>query len=321
MSKMENIELICMKLQGLTKVNFQNQLGRVLDLFYRSKNLTYEMPSPNGGDDKNDGWVVEEALFYQVYSPNQMRTGLAKDMQKKFSEDLTGLLRHLQEGKWNGKINKYIFLVNTFDEHLPKDPNRFYFQTVEKLKLSTGFNFDYEIVNLSYLKRLLFTIENEEIFDLMKSELSIFQNLPTDIFTDKNMYTFLNILGGKIMDSTVVQNRSDYTRISSKQKIEINQLGDIAIEINNILNNLSVVTAAVNELNKDIETSQMFAKIVDYVISCYYSLSKEYIGVELFNQLCYAIAKMGADSIISAVPAKYLVVYIFDLCDIFKKER
>lgn len=111
MNKIENIEFICMKLQGLTKLNFQINLGYVLESFYRSKGLTYEMPSANGGDDKNDGWVEEEALFYQVYAPSQLR----EDMQDKFKVDLEGLIKKLKQGKWNGKIKRFVFLVNFVD--------------------------------------------------------------------------------------------------------------------------------------------------------------------------------------------------------------
>lgn len=320
-NKNENIEFICMKLQGLTKLNFQINLGHVLENFYRSKGLTYEMPSANGGDDKNDGWVEEEALFYQVYAPSQLRTSLGKDMQNKFKEDLKGLIEKLKQGKWNGKIEKFIFIVNTFDDHLPKDPDRFYFNLVEEIKIESGFDFKYELQNLKYVKRLLMGVEDPEVFDLIKVDLNLTTQLPAGTITDNTMHNFLINLGNQIMCSTYKGLSSDYSRISTPKKIEINKLGELGDEINGIIDNLSVVENAVSELNQDIETSEMFEKIVQYIISSYSLLTADYSGVELFNKLCDSLSKVCSDTLIVSVPSKYLVVYVFDRCDIFEKEE
>lgn len=321
MNKIENIEFICMKLQGLTKLNFQINLGYVLESFYKSKGLTYEMPSANGGDDKNDGWVEEEALFYQVYAPSQLRTSLGKDMQDKFKADLEGLIKKLEQGKWNGKIKRFVFLVNTFDDHLPKDSDRFYFNLVEKIKREYGFDFEYEIQNLRYVKRLLMGVEDSEVFDLIKVDLNLTTTLPTGTITNNTMHNFLTSLGNQIMCSTINGLSSDYSRISTPKKIEINNLGELRDEINGIIDNLSIVEDAVNELNQDIETSEMFEKIVHYIISSYSLLATEYSAVELFNRLCDSLSKVCSDTLIVSVPSKYLVVYVFDRCDIFEKEE
>lgn len=321
MNKIENIEFICLKLQGLTKLNFQINLGYVLDEYYRSKGLTYEMPSPNGGDDKNDGWVEEEALFYQVYAPSQLRTSLSKDMQSKFETDLRELLEKLKDGKWNGRIEKFIFVVNTFDDHLPKDSDRFYSNLVDELKKESGFSFDYQVVNLGYIKRLLMNVNDNTVFDLIKIDLNLTTNLPSGTITNSNMHNFLTRLGNQIMCSTFSGFNTDYSRISTPKKIEINNLGDLKDEINGIIDNLSVIENAVNELNQDIETSEMFERIVNFVVSSYSRLTVNYDGVNLFNELCDSIKKVCSEELIVSVPTKYLVVYVFDRCDIFEKEE
>lgn len=320
MNKIENIEFICMKLQGLTKLNFQINLGWVLDEFYRSKGLTYEMPSANGGDDKNDGWVEEQALFYQIYAPSQLRTSLGKDMQNKFEEDLRGLIKKLKEGKWNGAIKKFIFIVNTFDDHLPKDSDRFYKNTVNQLKSESGFDFQYEVSNLMHIKRLLMEVEEANVFDLMKMHLNLTTQLPEGNITNNNMYSFLIQLGNHIMTSTYNNRQSDYRRISTLQKIVINDLGELKNEINRIIDNLAVVENAVNELNQDIETSELFVRIVNFVVSSYSLLSNQYTGIELFNELCSTVSKVCENMLIVDIPSRYLVVYVFDKCDIFEKE-
>lgn len=321
MNKMENVELICLKLQGLTKLNFQIHLGYVLSEFYRYKGLTYEMPSPNGGDDKNDGWVEEEALFYQVYAPSQLREGLEKSMKKKFEEDLRGLIINIKIGKWNGIINKFIFIVNTFDDHLPKDSDRFYHNLVEKVKEESGYDFNHEVCNLMYVKRLLMQVDDIEIFDLMKSHLNLTSRLPAGTITNQTIYLFLTRLGFKIMESTITPSFTDYDRISTDKKIEINNLNDSKTEIDQIISNLAVIEEAVNSLNQNIKTSELFDKVVQFVISVYNLLSREYTGVELFNKVCEAVAKNCEDTMVTNIPAKFLVVYVFDKCDIFEKEE
>ncbi|MGX7014112.1 hypothetical protein [Vagococcus silagei] len=322
MSKSENIEFICMKLQGLTKLNFQVHLGRVLEEFYVYKGLTYEMPSPNGGDDKNDGWVEEEKLFYQIYAPSQLRESLPKDMKNKFSEDLEELLNKLKTGKWNGDIKQFIFLVNTFDDNLPKDSERFYDTKVEELKKKTGFEFTYKVSNLSFVKRLLWEIDDLNVFEIIKSSLNITMGNPIASMSNQTMYHFLTQLGNQIMSSTIMASTgTGYSRISTQRKIDINDLGDMREELNFIIEKLYVIEEAVAAMNKSTDTSELFENIVKFVISAYNILSRDLEGIELFDALCKEISKHCDQELIVDIPTKYLIVYVFDHCDIFKKEE
>ena len=51
------------------------------------------MPDFYGGDQKNDGWVVEDAIFYQIFAPTRLKDSLKKEIQDKFTADLLGLLK------------------------------------------------------------------------------------------------------------------------------------------------------------------------------------------------------------------------------------
>lgn len=321
MNKNENIELICMRLQGLTKLNFQINLGYVLKEFYEYKGLTYEMPSAAGGDDKNDGWVVEQKMFYQVYAPAQIRSSFAKDLRNKFEEDLSGLLEKISEGKWNGDINKFIFIANTFDDHLPKDPDRFFEKTVLELQEKTGYKFEYQVTNVQYIKRLLREVDDQDVLETIRSSINLTMDIPTGAITDWNMYDFLTNLGNKIMTLTYEDNKSDnYKRISNPTKISINKLDDKKTEINRIIDNLYVVENAVSMLNQNIDTSDLFDKITKYVINLYEHLSKEHQGSDLLDEIYKGISKLSSHNLWVEVPTKYLVIYIFDHCDIFEKE-
>lgn len=119
------ISLIIKVLQGTTGMNFQKLVGKVLKEYNKYMGKTYEMPDAYGGDKKNDGWVVEDALFYQIFAPARYNDSLKKNMQKKFSEDLEGLLEKVyKENLWNGNVKEFVFLVNTFDNNLPEDSER-----------------------------------------------------------------------------------------------------------------------------------------------------------------------------------------------------
>lgn len=320
MNKNENIELICMRLQSITKLDFQIKLGYILQEFYEYKGLTYEMPSAGGGDDKNDGWVVEQKKFYQVYAPAQIRSSFAKEIKDKFEEDLSGLLEKLSEGKWNGDINNFIFIANTFDDHLPKDPDRFFEKTVLELQEKTGYKFEYQVTNLQYIKRLLREVDDQDVLETMKSSINLTMDVPTGTITDWNMYEFLTDLGSQIMTSTYEDNKNNYTRVSNETKISINKLNEKKTEINKIIDNLYVVENAVSMLNQKIDTSDLFDKITRYVIDLYENLSKDYQGAELLDEIYKGIYKLSSHNLLVEVPSKYLVIYIFDHCDIFEKE-
>lgn len=51
------IKGICDKLRGITAINFQMKIKEVLKIYYETKNKTFEMPRPQGGVKKNDGYV------------------------------------------------------------------------------------------------------------------------------------------------------------------------------------------------------------------------------------------------------------------------
>ena len=93
MRKNDQIHGIITFIRGLSSNNYQSAVDTILKEYYKTKNKTFESPSPNGGDDKNDGWVVEDAIFYQVYSPFQFSNSFTQDVKDKFKEDLNGLCK------------------------------------------------------------------------------------------------------------------------------------------------------------------------------------------------------------------------------------
>jgi len=145
LDKYDYIESIILFLKGITGINYQLQIKEVLSAYYKYIGKLYEMPDFYGGDQKNDGCVIKDGIFYQIYAPTRLKDSLKKEIQDKFTADLNGLLKIIyEEKKWAGKLNEFIFIVNTFDNNLPHDSERYFETKVKEFKdiYSIDFNFD-----------------------------------------------------------------------------------------------------------------------------------------------------------------------------------
>ena len=99
LDRYDYIESIVSFLKGVTGINYQLQLKEILAAYYKYLGKIYEMPDFYGGDQKNDGCVLEDGLFYQVFAPTRLKDSLKKEIQEKFVEDLSGLLNIIYEEK------------------------------------------------------------------------------------------------------------------------------------------------------------------------------------------------------------------------------
>ena len=321
MDKFDCIYAIKDILQGSTGKNFQDMIFKVLSPYYKKIGKKYEMPMPYGGDDKNDGWVEEDALFYQIYSPISHKNSLSQDIKNKFKEDLNGLIEKISIGKWNGKINKYIFIVNTFDNQLPKDPDRFYEKVVEDITEKYGFKFEHEVLNVEYIVDLLEDVDDIDLLIKIVSSLRVKNPAIISSVNEKMLIDLIEEINHNIGLKQININAAvDYKKISTLDKIILNDLEDIKDELENYLNNLDIVESAVTIINEDIMSEDKFERVLNLVVSKYEFLSISYRGVQLFNNLCESIQEYSPGKGFTEVPTKLLIVYIFDKCDIFKKE-
>lgn len=322
MKKYDYIENIMLSISGATGINFQNKVKEVLAVYYREKDKTYEMPDYYGGDQKNDGWVVEDALFYQIYAPTRLKLSLRNEIQVKFKGDLEGLLKLIvDEKKWNATIKEFVFIVNTFDNNLPHDSSRFFYFEVGKLSKKYGVQFAYRVVNQDYIKDILYSISDVEILSEIASRLQILNTLNAKGITESMIIDLIINISTENMSKTLNVNAgSSYERISTVRKIEKNGLLPIKDEIEGIMINLDVVEKAIATMNQDIIDGEHFQRVKSYIIDVYDELSMGMQGVQLYNQIIERCLQSSASRWDFTVPMKYLVVYIFDKCDIFEKE-
>jgi hypothetical protein len=308
--------IICSK----TSMNFQNQLRNVLKVYYEVKGKTFEMPQPFGGDYKNDGWVKEDAIFYMIYSPSTSYSkSIASDIRKKFKNDIFGLANNVyKKGMWNGTIKKVIFVVNLFDNDLPPDQYCEYEAIYQSLRQEYGVDFNYEIIASKNFVDILESLKNENLRTI-KLKLNAIESIDLNIPSGKDILEVIEKISGSLNSYVISGKKTDCSRISTPKKIKINHLEERKQEIDKILEELPIVGDVINEM---LQNDLQFAKFEltrDYIIDLYNQLSDRYSGVTMYDKLIEELLNIvSLPSFL--VPTKFLVVFIFDRCDIFERE-
>lgn len=323
MDKYDYIESIILFLKGITGINYQLQIKEVLSAYYKYIGKLYEMPDLYGGDQKNDGCVIKDGIFYQIYAPTRLKDSLKKEIQDKFTADLNGLLKIIyEEKKWAGKLNEFIFIVNTFDNNLPHDSERYFETKVKEFKDIYSIDFNFKIVNTDYIRDILILIQDIEVLKQISATLHIKSMIDFNAITEQIITELIIGISGNL-NNKLMNNLTEksYNRISSIKKIDINDLSEKKEEIENIISKLDVVEIAVNTINQDVLCENKFERVKEFIIEKYVELSAKLHGVNLYESLINDVLSYSHDKWNLEMPIRFLVVYIFDKCDIFEKSR
>lgn len=323
MDRYDYIENIVSFLKGITGINYQLQLGEILKIYYEYLGKKYEMPDFYGGDQKNDGYVLENGLFYQIFAPTRLKKSLKKEIQKKFTEDLSNLLKIIyEEKKWNENLNEFIFIVNTFDNNLPHDSENFFKNKVNMFQEKYSVTFEYKITNTDYIRDILTEVNDIEVLKRISAILRIRNIMDYNAVNEQIIMDLIIGIAGNLssqfMNEELVKS---YQRISSVEKISINSLDEKRDEIERIISKLDVVENAINTINQDILYENKFERVKKQVINKYIELSAQIHGIELYDKLVNEMLLYSQNKWNFDVPMKFLIIYIFDKCDIFEKER
>ncbi len=111
-----------------------------------------------------------------------------------------------------------------------------------------------------------------------------------------------------------------YERISSIKKISVNKLDNKREDIETIISSLDVVESAVKNINQDILFENQFERVKNFIVVKYEELAEKYQGEELYCNLIKDIVSYVGYEEIDEISTEFLIVYIFDKCDIFEKE-
>lgn len=323
MDRYDYIESIVSFLKGVTGINYQLQLKEILAVYYKYMGKVYEMPDFYGGDQKNDGCVLNDGLFYQVFAPTRLKDSLKKEIQVKFTEDLSGLLKIIyEEKKWNGNLNNFIFIVNTFDNNLPHDSEGFFENKVSEYKDKYSINFEYKVTNTDYIRDILVEIDDIEVLKRISATLRVRNMMDYNAVNEQIIMDLIIGISANLSNQSIDgESAKSYQRISTVEKISINSLDEKKDELESIISKLDVVENAINTINQDILYENKFERVKEQVINKYVELSLHVSGIELYDMLVSEMLTYSQNKWNLDVPMKFLIIYIFDKCDIFEKER
>jgi hypothetical protein len=323
MDRFDYIESIMIFLKGITGINFQLQLRDILRAYYKHKGLTYEMPDFYGGDQKNDGWVIENATFYQIFSPTRLKESLKKEIEGKFKSDLEGLFKIVYvEKKWKGEVQSFYFIVNTFDGNLPHDSESYFENLVSELNNRYGTNVEYLVSNCDHIRDLLEDIDDIDVLRKISATLRIRHLIDYNAISETIIISLIEEISGNLTHQVMGSKQfGEYNRVSSTRKIDINNLEGKRDEIENIISKLDVVDKAIGVINQDILFEDKFDRVKRLIIEKYKALSVTSQGEELYNRLISETLSYTNNKTLSEVPMKFIIIYVFDKCDIFEKEE
>lgn len=302
-------------------MNYQKGADIILGEYYRSQGLTFEVPDPLGGDHKNDGWVVESGTFFQVYSPREVKSSFASETRKKFDDDFGGLCDLvLSKGQWGGAINKFYMIVNTRDGSLPPDYDRHY-ESAKKAELEAHQGKaigDVKVVNDNFLKDILLEC-GDSALEATLTKLDLYGCLAAEKISSADIVRFVGRVSAKISDGFLQgpAPAPDFTRVPPDKKLDINKLGGYQARFDQIYPYIGAVDKANEECNEDIASASGFQRTKDFVIASYRKNSAAMSGIDLYQKVrddltgLYPTGKTAAEMV---------VAYVFDKCDIFKKE-
>lgn len=322
----EIVQKISYKIQAATGTRFQTLVGVVFTEYYKTLNKDFEMPYAGGGDDKNDGWVKNDALFYQIYAPetyNGYNNSFIRNIRSKFEEDLTGLVELIvEEDKWLGEIKEFIYIINTFDNNLPKDSDDYYNTIKKQLCTKYSIDFSVRVVNIEYIKDILLSINDSKVLSniLFKCDLIPPKNFE---YSTGIIINVLRRISGYINSLVISTNEVEdgYQRMSTVDKIHLNKLDDIKEPIESAIDRLYYIENAIEIIfNQDIKLSKQFENVTNYIVTLYNDNKEVYKGPEMFNYIQSKIVPDDNDNEGLTYISFLLIVYVFDLCEIFEKE-
>jgi len=320
--KEDYLKTIIAFIRSKSGIEYQQSVRSVLSTYYQSINKTYQMPDSAGGDYKNDGWCKEDSTFYQIYSPKQFSKSFVKDVLSKFEVDFVGLSKHVfTENRWGGKINKFVFLVNTRGDGVPVDPDDKAGEV--KVKIEEKYNIkiaEVLICDDEYIIDILNEMSNYHLRNLI-IKMGLSGYLTVVSITPADVCHFFALIGELSFNETNSKSDShDFKRMSTDEKIRINELVAHYDHIQELLSRLSIVDMALKISNKSVKSYREFEQLKDLFIANYCALKKLYSGDVLYDKLLDSIVSLSDSFSQNPLCAELVMVFIFDRCDIFEKE-
>ena len=289
----------------LARQLFQNKIlkadgQRFEDIFseimnYVDTDFQQIKPWGNIGDRKNDGYIKNKGIFYQVYAPEDIRRSYTTVVSK-LKKDFDGL-----KAQWS-PVNEFYFVVNDKLKGVNADCEKI----IQEMKIVHNLD-NAGFLTVKHLENILFELDDDQI-------LSIAGNTPDPANIKQLDYSILNEVIEYIMQLPL--NDGDKPKIvvpEWDEKIRLNVLSEF---VSQLLINGSFQLHSLDEYldnNSDFLADSLRDKMNEV-----YSLEKENkSGDELFWAIVnYASPKAERMYQTSAI---VIMSKYFETCDIFEE--
>jgi len=292
--------------KALARVLFKNKIyeadgQKFEDIFsaimrYAEPDFQSIKPWGNIGDRKNDGYIKNKGIFYQVYSPEDIKTSYPAVISK-LKTDFNGLIT-----QWT-PVKEFYFVVNDKYKGINADSEKALEEIKKKNKLEES-----KFLTPKDLENILFLLDDDQIF-------SIIGFLPDPINLKTLDYSVINEII-KYISSKYLQNVDENIVVPEwSEKIIFNHLDGLPHQY---LNNGFFQVANLDEYLQN-NSEFLSDELKTRVRTVYLNLSTKFQGKELFWKVVNELIPQR-DSIyeshIIVIMSKY-----FETCDIFEEPQ
>jgi len=263
---------------------------------YKEANFQQIKPWGNIGDRKNDGYIRDKGIFYQVYAPENINNSYY-DTIKKINTDFKGLLNHKQ---WN-PIKEFYFVINDKYKGVNPDASALLDSLILEFGLDKGC-----ILTPKDLENYCFNLEDDQIIQITK----FIPPINNFIFEYSDLNCVINYIMG-------IGNTSRSERISMpdwNEKIKYNKLSDRTESF------LRTASYYLGDLEEYLDTYSGLADSLQKKIMLIYDNNKEkFQHDELIWRMveeCSPKMELQYFNPVFVILAKY-----FECCDIFEEPK
>lgn len=281
--------------------------NRFEDIFVAIMNYldpTFQAIKPWGniGDRKNDGYIPDKGVFYQVYAPEEIQNSYP-DVIKKLENDLEGLLK-----QWTN-VKEFYFVLNDKYRGINADAAQILINLIKKHNLVDG-----GFITPKDLERMLFSLDFDQI-------VNIIGHIPYPNVLASLNFSIVGEVVNFIMRLPIQSRISTIEFPDWDEKIKFNKLSPCTKQF------LDIAAQKLGSLNEFLANESFLADDLQQKLTGLYTVLKqkdwdtgeEYPGDYIFWELvkiCSPKNESMYESAIITIIAKY-----FESCDVFEKNK
>lgn len=294
--------------KAIARILFENMIFKANGQSFENlftEIMTYAEPNfrkikawGNIGDRKNDGYIENKGIYYQVYAPENIKNSYP-DVVKKINTDFKGLLE-----QWS-PVNEFYFVVNDKFSGVNADAE----QTLTALKSKYNLR-ESGFYTADDLSKKVFSFDD----DIIQKIIGFLPN--TDNLSNLD-YSALNEVIGYIMKLPLIAKQEVVKRPDWNEKIEFNKLSSHSAELLNLgsinLGGLEKYLANQSPLAEDLQ--KQMTGIYENIKTNWSKL--EFKGDNIFWEIINTCSPKKENRY--QMPVLTIMSKYFESCDIFEE--